>query len=97
MQANLVADSKMKVKLMNQFKSQNFGVAVTASRKDLESAVVRLAAKRLVGRSLQLCRKYVLNSIECVKSIQLKFQDDFGKGCHTRPLSLTFMRQPTNM
>ena len=75
MQANLAADSEMKIKLMNQFKSEHFGGAVTLSRKDLGSAVVRLAAKRLVGRSLQLRRKYagfLLNSIKCVKSIQLQ-------------------------
>ena len=47
----------------------------------------RLAAKRLVGRSLQLCRKYagfLLNSIKCIKSIALNAKDDFGKGCHTQ-------------
>ena len=89
MQATLVADSEIKIKLMNQFKSQNFGVAVTLSRKDLGSTVVGLAAKRPVGRSLQLRRKYagfLLNSIKCVKSIQLKSQDDFGKGCDTQTI-----------
>ena len=49
------------------------------------SAVVRLATKRLIGRSLQLRRKYagfLLNSIRYLKS--QKTQDDLGKGCHTQ-------------
>ena len=57
------------------------------SRQDLGSTVVRLATKRLIGRSLQLRRKYagfLLNSIRCIKSITLKTQDDLGKGCHTQ-------------
>ena len=46
-----------------------------------------LAAKRLVGKSLQLRKKYaglLLNSIKHAKSIQLEAKSDFGKGCHTR-------------
>ena len=86
-QANLLADVEMKTKLMKQFKSQHFGVARKLSRKDLGSTVGRLAAKRLVGRSLQLRRKYagfLLNSTKCIKSIPLNTKDDFGKGCHTQ-------------
>ena len=48
---------------------------------------VRLAAKRLVGKSLQLRKKYaglLLNSIKHAKSIQLEAKSDLGKGCHTR-------------
>ena len=48
---------------------------------------VRLAAKRLVGKSLQLRKKYaglLLNSIKHAKSIQLEAKSDFGKGYHTR-------------
>ena len=48
---------------------------------------VRLAAKRLVGKSLQLSKKYaglLFNSIKHAKSIQLEAKSDFGKGCHTR-------------
>ena len=48
---------------------------------------VRLAAKRLVGKSLQLRKKYaglLLNSIKHAKSIQLEAKSDFGKVCHTR-------------
>ena len=48
---------------------------------------VRLAAKRLVGKSLQLRKKYaglLLNSIKHAKSIQLEAKSDFGKGCRTR-------------
>ena len=85
--ANLLADGELKTKLTKQFKSQHFGVAKKLSRKDLGSTVGRLAAKRLVGRSLQLRRKYagfLLNSIKCIKSIALNAKDDFGKGCHTQ-------------
>ena len=48
---------------------------------------VRLAAKRLVGKSLQLRKKYaglLLNSIKHAKSIQLEAKSDFEKGGHTR-------------
>ena len=48
---------------------------------------VRLAAKRLVGKSLQLRKEYaglLLNSIKHAKSIQLEAKSDFGKGCYTR-------------
>ena len=86
-QANLLADGSMKTKLLQQFESQQLGVARKSSTKDLGSAVVRLAAKKLVARSLQLRRKYagfLLNTIKLVKSIQLKTRDDFGKGCHTQ-------------
>ena len=72
---------------MEQFNSQHFGVGMKLSKNDLGSAVVRLATKRLIGRSLQLRRKYagfLLNSIRCIKSITLKTQDDLGKGCHTQ-------------
>ena len=42
MQANLLTD---KGNLMEQFNSQHFGVGMKLSRKDLGSAVVRLATK----------------------------------------------------
>ena len=61
---------------------------------------VRLAAKRLVGKSLQLRKKYaglLLNSIKHAKSFQLEAKYDFGKGCHTRSTEPYFMRQPTCM
>ena len=82
--ASIQGDSEMKSKLMEQ---QHFVVPTKLTRKDLSSAVVRLAAKRLVGKSLQLCKKYaglLLNSIKYAKSIQLEAESDFGKGCHTR-------------
>ena len=82
--ASLQGDSEMKNKLMKQ---QHFVVPTKLTRKDLSSAVVRLAAKRLVGKSLQVRKKYaglLLSSIKHVKSIQLEAESDFGKGCHTR-------------
>ena len=83
--ASLLADGELKTKLTKQFKSQHFGVARKLSRKDFGSTVGRLAAKRLVCRSLQLRRKYagfLLNSIKCIKSIPLNTKHDFGQGCH---------------
>ena len=82
--ASIQGDSEMKSKLMEQ---QHFVVPANLTRNDLSSAVVRLAAKRLVGKSLQLRKKYaglLLNSIKHAKSIQLEAKSDFGKGCHTR-------------
>ena len=46
MRANLLTDKEMKGNLMEQFNSQHFGVGIKLSRKDLGSAVVRLATKR---------------------------------------------------
>ena len=43
---------------------------------------VRLAAKRLVGKSLQLRKKYA--GLLLLLSIQLEAKSDLGKGCHTR-------------
>ena len=82
--ASIQGDSEMKSKLMEQ---KHFVVPTKLTRKDLSSAVARLAAKRLVGKSLQLRKKYaglLLNSIKYAKSIQLEAESDFGKGCHTR-------------
>ena len=45
---------------------------------------VRLAAKRLVGKSLQLRKKYAGLLLNSIKHIQLVAKSDFGKGCHTR-------------
>ena len=45
---------------------------------------VRLAAKRLVGKSRKKYAGLLLNSIKHAKSIQLETKSDFGKGCHTR-------------
>ena len=48
---------------------------------------VRLAAKRLVGKSRQLRKTYaglLLSNIKHAKSIQLEAKSDFGRGCHTR-------------
>ena len=81
-QASLLADTDVKTKLTKQFKSQHFCVAAKLSKKCLESTVVRLAAKRLVGRSLQLRRKYaglLLDSVKHIKSIQLKTKDDLER------------------
>ena len=69
---SLQGDSEMKSKLMEQ---QHFVVPTKLARKDLSSAVVRLAAKRLVGKSLQLhknCAGLLLNNIKHAKSIQLE-------------------------
>ena len=86
-QANLQDDSAIKTTLIRQFKSQHSAAAANLSRKHLSTTVVRLAAKRLVSRTLQFRRKYVgllLNSVKKAKSIQLRAQSDFGKGCHTK-------------
>ena len=79
-QANLLTDKEL-------INSQHFGMGMKLSRKDLGCAVVILATKRLIGRSLQLRRKYagfLLNSIRCIKLITLETQDDLGNGCHTQ-------------
>ena len=61
---------------------------------------VRLAAKRLVGKSLQLRKKYaglLLNSISMPSPSNLKQNLILGKVVTLGPQSLTFMRQPTCM
>ena len=70
--ASLQGDSEMKSKLMEQ---QHFVVPTKLTRKNLSSAVVRLAAKKFVGKALQLRKKYaglLFNSIKHAKSIQLE-------------------------
>ena len=61
---------------------------------------VRLAAKRLVGKSLQLRNKYaglLLNSLSMPSPSNLKQNLILGKVATLGPQSLTFMRQPTCM
>jgi hypothetical protein len=84
--ANLLADGKVLLKLKEEFKSLHAGVADTLSRAELEKTVGRLAVKRLVCKALQIRRKhagFLLASIKLIKSITLKEHIDFGKGCHT--------------
>ena len=88
--ASLQGDSERKSKLMEQ---QHFVVPTKLARKDLSSAVVSLAAKRFVGKTLQLrkkCAGLLLNSIKHAKCIQLEAKSDSGKGCHTRSIELYF-------
>ena len=80
--------------LLEQFNSQHFGVGMKLSRKDLGSAVVRRATKRLIGRSLQLRRKYAGFLFRCIKSITLKTQE---RAIIPRAPSFIFMRQLTCM
>ena len=42
----------------SEMKQQHLVVPTKLTRKDLSSAVVRLAAKRFIGKSLQLYKKY---------------------------------------
>ena len=86
MQANPLTDKETKGNLMEQYNSQLWCGNETKYKR-FGSPVVRLPTKRLIGRSLQLRRKYagfLLNSIRRIKSITLKTQDDLGKGCHTK-------------
>ncbi|CAI8022425.1 hypothetical protein GBAR_LOCUS13170, partial [Geodia barretti] len=84
--ANLLADGKVLLKLKEEFKSLHAGVADTLSKAELEKTVGRLAVKRLVCKALQIRRKhagFLLASVKLIKSITLKEHIDFGKGCHT--------------
>ncbi|CAI8043862.1 hypothetical protein GBAR_LOCUS24346, partial [Geodia barretti] len=79
--ANLLADGKVLLKLKEEFKSLHAGVADTLSKAELEKTVGRLAVKRLVCKALQIRRKhagFLLASIKLIKSITLKEHIDFG-------------------
>ena len=54
LKANLLADSEVLLKLKQEFKSLNGGVADTLSRAELKQTMVSLAVKRLVCKTLQI-------------------------------------------
>ena len=56
--ANLLADGEALLKLKQEFKSLRAGVADTLSKAEFEQTVGRLAVKRLVCKTLQICRKH---------------------------------------
>ena len=84
--ANLLADREVMFKLKEEFKSLHASVAGSLRRSELERTVGRLAVKRLVCKALQIRTNFagvLLTSIKHVRTIPLKDEKDFGKGCHT--------------
>jgi len=56
-------------------------------------AVCRVAAKRLLNKSLQIRREYVgslLKACRLIKSLKVDGKEDFGVGCHTASTELYY-------
>ena len=52
----------------------------------MHKAVCRVAAKRLLNKSLQTRRESVrslLKACRLIKSVKIDGKEDFGEGCHT--------------
>ena len=73
--------------LEEAFKARHGVVAEQLSRDDLEMTVCKLAAQRLVSKTLQARNQnagFLFCSLKSIKSIKLNEESDFGKSCHTR-------------
>ena len=99
--ANLRANAEAMSQLEEAFKARHGVVAEQLSRDDLKMTVCRLAAQRLVSKTIQARKqnaRFLFCSLKSIKSIKLNEESDFGKSCHTRSTEPFFsMRQPTDM
>ena len=87
LKANLRANAEAMSQLEEAFKARHGVVAEQLSRDDLEMTVCKLAAQRLVSKTLQARKQnagFLFCSLKSIKSIKLNEESDFGKSCHTR-------------
>ena len=87
LKANLRANAEAMSQLEEAFKARRGVVAEQLSRDDLEMTVCRLAAQRLVSKTLQARKQnagFLFCSLKSIKCIKLNEESDFGKSCHTR-------------
>ena len=85
MQANLLRNFEARTELTNAFKKLHESIARRMPRV-LRRTVCRLAARRLLHKTLQLRKEHVgslLRSIRSIKAIQITQKEDFGNSCHS--------------
>ena len=85
MQANLLCNFEARTELTNAFKKLHESIARRMPRV-LRKTACRLAARRLLHKTLQLRKEHVgslLRSIRSIKAIQITQKEDFGNGCHS--------------
>ncbi len=81
MQVNMLGDSETRFELTTAFKKRH----ATQMPRVLGRTVCRLAAKRLLNKTLQVRKEHagsLLKSTRQIKTIQVQ-REDFGPGCHT--------------
>ena len=87
LQAALLQDFEVKSELTEAFKKLHESVAKHVRiHRVLAWTVCRLAARRMLNKTLQMRKEHVgssLKSIRSIKSIQITQTEDFGKGCHS--------------
>ena len=79
---HLLIKSEARIQLIAAFKRQQ----KTKMPGVMCKAVCRVAAKRLLNKSLQTRREYVgslLKACRLIKSLKIDGKEDFGEGCHT--------------
>ena len=85
LQATLLHDFEARSELTKAFKNEHESLARLIPRV-LTRTVCRLAARKLLNKSLQMRKEnvgFLLKSIRSIKSTQITQREDFGKGCHT--------------
>ena len=79
---HLLIKSEARVQLVAAFKRQQ----KTKMARVMRKAVCKVAAKRLLNKSLQTRREYVgslLKACRLIKKLKIDGKEDFGEGCHT--------------
>ena len=81
-QSHLLLNSEARVQLITAFKKRQ----EIRMPRVLRKAVCRMAARRLLNKSLQTRKEHVgslLKACRLIKSLQIEGKEDFGEGCHT--------------
>ena len=81
-QSHLLLNSEARVQLITAFKKRQ----EIRMPRVLHKAVCRMAARRLLNKSLQTRKEHVgslLKACRLIKSLQIEGKEDFGEGCHT--------------
>ena len=82
LQNRLLLNSEARVQLITAFKKRQ----EIRMPRVMSKAVCRMAARRLLNKSLQTRKEHVgslLKACRLIKSLQIEGKEDFGEGCHT--------------
>ena len=73
------------LELFKAYKREHADLAKRMS-KGMSKAVCKIAAKKILNKTLQMRKEYVgslLKAIRLIKRLDIKVKEDFGEGCHT--------------
>ena len=83
---NIQRDASALERLVSAFKQEHSDVADNMTAVNLDIAASSIVANRVVNRVLQLRNKYagaLLAAIRSINALDIKSEDDFGKGLHS--------------